>query len=134
MGYTPPWLNVLKTSGLITLHPGGVTTDDLLILPNAVDAKAFIKLYGGGQLQLTFDSATSLDICYDAGTSLFKIAYTANGPNLFPSVADKDLCLSPSGTGRIRYGTYVVGSATDSTGYIEIKDSGGTTRKLMVQA
>lgn len=33
-----------------------------------------------------------------------------------------------------RFGVYTAGAATDSTGYITIKDSAGNTRKLMVQA
>lgn len=44
-----------------------------------------------------------------------------------------DLYLNPAG-GEIKFGTYTAGAATDSTGYITIVDSGGTTRKLMVQA
>ena len=36
--------------------------------------------------------------------------------------------------GNVRMGTYSAGAATDSTGYITIKDAGGTSRKLMVQA
>ena len=35
---------------------------------------------------------------------------------------------------QLRTGTYVGGIATDSTGYILIKDEGGVDRKLMVQA
>jgi len=45
-----------------------------------------------------------------------------------------DLIFTPKGTGNMRFGTYTAGAATDSTGYITVKDSGGTTRKLMVQA
>lgn len=48
--------------------------------------------------------------------------------------ANVDLKLVPKGTGNIRFGTYAAGAATDSTGYITIKDAGGTARKLMVQA
>jgi len=50
------------------------------------------------------------------------------------SSADIDLAFTPKGTGTMRFGTYTAGAATDSTGYITVKDSGGTTRKLMVQA
>lgn len=50
------------------------------------------------------------------------------------SSTDIDLAFTPKGTGTMRFGTYTAGAATDSTGYITVKDSGGTTRKLMVQA
>lgn len=42
-----------------------------------------------------------------------------------------DLALTPKGTGLVRFGTYTATVST-ITGYIEIKDSGGTTRRLAV--
>ena len=42
-----------------------------------------------------------------------------------------DLTLTPKGTGNVRFGTYTA-SVLAPTGYIEIKDSGGTTRRLLV--
>jgi hypothetical protein len=44
---------------------------------------------------------------------------------------DIDLALVPKGTGRVKYGTYTAGMLV-STGYIEIVDSGGTIRRLLV--
>ena len=44
-----------------------------------------------------------------------------------------DLALTPKGTGNVRFGTYT-GTALTIAGYIEIKDSGGTVRKLAVVA
>jgi hypothetical protein len=44
-----------------------------------------------------------------------------------------DLALTPKGTGNVRFGTYT-GTALSIAGYIEIKDSGGTVRKLAVVA
>jgi hypothetical protein len=44
---------------------------------------------------------------------------------------DIDLTLTPKGAGNIRFGTYTAGVLTP-TGYITIKDSGGTTRRLLV--
>jgi hypothetical protein len=45
--------------------------------------------------------------------------------------ADIDLTLTPKGAGAIRFGTYTA-SVLTPTGYITIKDSGGTTRRLLV--
>jgi hypothetical protein len=42
-----------------------------------------------------------------------------------------DLSLTPKGTGRVRFGTYT-GTILTPTGFIEIKDSGGTVRRLLV--
>ncbi len=38
------------------------------------------------------------------------------------------------GDGTLQFGTYVAGAAITSTGYITINDSGGTPRKVMIQA
>lgn len=46
--------------------------------------------------------------------------------------ADIDLALVPKGTGRVRYGTHSAIAAETITGYITVKDSGGTERKLAV--
>ena len=44
-----------------------------------------------------------------------------------------DFALIPKGTGNVRFGTYT-GTALSIAGYIEIKDAGGTIRKLAVVA
>jgi hypothetical protein len=44
---------------------------------------------------------------------------------------DIDLTLTPKGAGNVRFGTYT-GTVLVPTGFIEIKDSGGTTRRLLV--
>jgi hypothetical protein len=43
-----------------------------------------------------------------------------------------DLALTPKGTGVLRFGTLTATTDTAISGYITIKDSGGTTRKLAV--
>lgn len=45
-----------------------------------------------------------------------------------------DLALTPKGTGLVRFGTYTASMALTVQGYIEIKDSGGTVRRLAVVA
>jgi len=45
--------------------------------------------------------------------------------------ADIDLNLTPKGAGVVRFGTHT-GTILTPTGYITIKDSGGTTRRLLV--
>lgn len=42
-----------------------------------------------------------------------------------------DLALTPKGTGNVRFGTHT-GTVLTPTGYVEIKDSGGTIRRLLV--
>lgn len=43
-----------------------------------------------------------------------------------------DVTLTPAGTGNVRFGTHSAVAAELTTGYITIKDAGGTTRKLAV--
>jgi hypothetical protein len=46
--------------------------------------------------------------------------------------ANIDLALTPKGTGRVRFGTHSAIAAETVTGYIEIKDEGGTVRKVAI--
>ena len=48
------------------------------------------------------------------------------------ATADLDLTFTPAGTGKVRFGTHSAIAAETVTGYITVKDSGGTTRKLAV--
>jgi hypothetical protein len=45
---------------------------------------------------------------------------------------DIDVTLTPAGAGNVRYGTHSTIGAETVTGFITIKDAGGTTRKLAV--
>jgi hypothetical protein len=59
-----------------------------------------------------------------------------NAPILSSQGSDTniDLVLTPKGTGNVRFGTFTTLGAEVITGYIEVKDSGGTIRKLAVIA
>ena len=46
--------------------------------------------------------------------------------------ANQDITLTPGGTGKVTFGTHSALAAETVTGYITIKDAGGTTRKLAV--
>jgi len=63
-------------------------------------------------------------------------AIASSSPNLSAQGTDTniDLTLTPKGTGNVRFGTYTANMALVIQGYIEIKDSGGTVRKLAVIA
>jgi parallel beta-helix repeat protein len=62
----------------------------------------------------------------------------AGGTSTAPSLAvegdtaDIDFRIIPKGAGRLRYGTHVATSDVAISGYIEIKDSAGTVRRLAV--
>jgi hypothetical protein len=86
-----------------------------------------------------------------AGTAAqFLIAHTASAVNYLQvtggatgnaatmsaagSDTNIDLALTPKGTGNVRFGTLTANADAPITGYITIKDAGGTTRKLAIIA
>jgi len=62
-----------------------------------------------------------------AGTSVNITAET-----LGTGADNLDIVLTPAGTGKVTFGTHSALAAETVTGYITIKDAGGTTRKLAV--
>jgi hypothetical protein len=101
---------------------------------------------------LTFASKGSQAIRFNTNTSdqQFRVTHTASAvnyvqvsgniagsaPRILSEGSDTniDLTLTPKGTGNVRFGTYTASMALTVQGYIEIKDSGGTVRKLAVIA
>lgn len=61
-------------------------------------------------------------------------ATAGNAPGLTAAGSDTDidLALTPKGTGRVRFGSHTAIGTETVTGYITIRDSGGTERKLAV--
>jgi len=57
------------------------------------------------------------------------VVYSAQGTD-----TNIDLVLTPKGTGVLRFGTLTANADAPITGYITIKDAGGTTRKLAIIA
>jgi hypothetical protein len=89
-----------------------------------------VRFYTGATLQFVVSNTSS-------ATSYIQVAgSTADQPSVSAqgSASNIDLTFTPKGTGNVRFGTYTAGAATDSIGYITIKDAAGNSRKLMVQA
>ena len=63
-------------------------------------------------------------------------AATGSAPSIFAGGSDTnvDIALYPQGTGVIKFGSLTANADAPITGYITIKDAGGTTRKLAVIA
>lgn len=78
------------------------------------------------QIQL-YDSTSRVGFIGKASTSNAHISIIAD-------LTDADIILTPNGTGRVRFGTLTANADAPITGYIEVKDSGGTVRKLAVIA
>jgi hypothetical protein len=112
---------------------GSGTTPSLF----ASGANGIIGTTGAGVLQFTpnnveqfrvSNTASAVDYVQITGSTTANKAVTISAQG---SDADIDLTLTPKGTGRVRFGTYTA-SVLTPTGYIEVKDSGGTLRRLLV--
>lgn len=116
-----------------TLEGGGVTGDDFYLKANSIDVRPKITLLGGAGISVDCSTGSGYIFAVN-GTNYGGMGYTGGGDFLILSYDNKDIQFTPNGTGKVRFGTYTGGAATDSTGYITILDNGGATRKLMVQA
>jgi len=134
MGYTAPQLYVKHIAPLTQTYGLGVTTDDLEIYANLVDTTPWIKLFGGAGIRNNVSSGYAFEITEGAGVNLYQLTHNAGDLEINGMVADHNLFLNPLGTGKVKFGTYVAGVKADSIGYIEVLDSGGTSRRLMVQS
>ena len=136
MGYTPPHLEVRKvTGGWSVFAPSSTSTDDLRIYANTTDTFGQIKIDGLGTIYLYPQTGYGVVIS-PGGTGTFELVNDSANTQakLTSNISNHDLFLATTGAGVLKFGTYSAGAATDSTGYVTIKDAGGTTRKLMVQA
>jgi len=118
---------------------GGATGVTPIISVQGSDTNAILTLRSKGTFAVTMQSS--------AGANMFEALPTASSVNYLrvtPSIAssapilsaqgtdtDIDLSLTPKGAGVVQFGTYT-GTILTPTGYITIKDSGGTTRRLLV--
>jgi len=123
---------------------GSATTQSTIISTQGSDASVgmFLRVKGnpvGPGFRVENNNGSN--ICFAVTTSGANVAnYLRADPAAAGSAAgmssqgtdtDIDLTLTPKGTGNIRFGTYTA-SVLTPTGYITIKDSGGTTRRLLV--
>jgi hypothetical protein len=109
-----------------------VTTENLLIYANLIDAYPVIKLLGNTAIENCVTTGNAW-IMRDGATGVFYLSLSGSD-SMIASGADKNIYLAPNGTGKVKFGTYVAGIKADSIGYIEVLDAGGTSRRLMVQS
>jgi hypothetical protein len=96
---------------------------------NSIPATVLYAFNGDGSVGYV-SSGTSINFLETAGG--------ANGTNSSPKIeatgatTDIDIRLIPKGAGLFRYGTHAALGGETVTGFVTIKDSGGTVRKLAV--
>jgi hypothetical protein len=96
--------------------------DNTLAQRNGVNAQAF-NLY-----QSYTDASNYTRGALKAASSIVTLEAESAGTG----DANIDVRFTPKGTGRVRYGTHSAIAAETVTGFIEIKDAGGTVRKIAV--
>jgi len=119
---------------------GGSTGSSPLVSAQGSDANLALGLTskGTGAIRFSSGNASFLQFRIGGGNSAVN-NLAVNGsiagatPILSSEGADTniDLALTPKGTGNVRFGTYT-GTILTPTGYINITDSGGTVRRLLV--
>jgi hypothetical protein len=122
---------------------GAATGNGVTVSSQGSDANIGLNLTTKGTFGGTFrNSAGSIVFSWDHSNSSTEnyIGVASNISTGVPIVSARgagtniDLALTPKGTGNVRFGTYTANMALTIQGYIEIKDSGGTVRKLAVIA
>jgi hypothetical protein len=119
---------------------GAATGNQPQITAQGSDANVILNIASKGNASILFNANSAEQFRTGAVASAVNSlqlngATTGNSPSLQArgTNTDIDVVFTPKGTGNVRFGTYT-GTALSIAGYIEIKDSGGTVRKLAVVA
>lgn len=131
-----------QASGLELQTDSGGTYSSVVAVGDAASIDLRLLSKGNGNITGYKDngSRTLFDF-KEAGSSTVNypefIASLSGGAVLFQAAGSDtniDLQLNPKGSGRVRFGTLTTNADAPITGYIEVKDAGGTVRKLAVIA
>jgi hypothetical protein len=121
------WTNATgNAAGSITSTAVGASANKVTFTDNGLQvagadgsAVAYFNTLSGGANWLSFGGA--------AAAAAPSVAAQGSDTNI-------DLLLSPKGSGSVRFGSFASNADAAVTGYVTIKDSGGTLRKLAVIA
>lgn len=124
------YLQMEGSSSLARMIAVGDSTD-ISIYAQPKGAGSYIIQNTSGRIA-TFDSGGSSTS--RVNNLYFRNAATGAPPEIRAQGSDTnvDLSLVPQGTGVLRFGTHSAIASETVTGFITVKDSGGTTRKLAV--
>jgi hypothetical protein len=142
VSHTASAVNYVQVTGSVT-GPSATTLPNITVQGSDTNTYLAIGAKGtGGYISFHGNASTSNQVfriatLNAAGNSSYlqvnASASGGNGPTISAIGSDTniDLNLTPKGTGNVRFGTYT-GTILTTTGYVEIKDSGGTVRRLLV--
>jgi len=118
-----------NTGGVQLLATGtGSTTPALYSTKSTAGHTFYTNTFAQAQFVVshTASAVNYVQVTGGASGSPATVTISAQG-----SSTDVDMALTPRGAGVIKFGTYT-GTILTPTGYITIKDSGGTSRRLLV--
>jgi len=114
---------------------GGATANDASISALGSDSNIWLRLDGKGTRGVAIGYFARIGRSF---ANYFEATGNNAGSSPILSVGGSDtnidLVFTPKGTGNVRFGTYTANMALTIQGYVEIKDSGGTVRRLAVIA
>jgi hypothetical protein len=139
--HTASAVNYVQVTGAATgsgpaITAQGSDTNASMIVRTKGTGTLFLETDGASDVRLQPRRVRTLSVNgVSSGVNYFSMtgATAGNTPEfaVLGSDTDIDLTLTPKGTGNVRFGTYT-GTILTPTGYVEIKDSGGTVRRLLV--
>jgi hypothetical protein len=137
--------NAGATGGLQMIRNTDVATTSTRMY---LDSSSGVGAIYNGNGSIFFNTNATVGV--STGANQFRVAPTASAVNYVQvtgstttaglgvatvsgqgTATDVDVALTPKAAGRVRFGSYTATLLTQ-TGFIEIKDSGGTTRRLLV--
>jgi hypothetical protein len=133
IAHTASAVNYVQVTGSAT---GGFPT----ITSQGSDTNLSLGFYSKGTGGFSFRTGTGAnraveitDVASSVNRLQLRGAIAGSAPTVFVDGSDTniDLALTPKGTGNVRFGTYT-GTILTPTGYIEVKTSDGTVRRLLV--
>jgi hypothetical protein len=114
------------TGGNVVVSAQGSDANPTIILQSKGTGNV-VLMDGGGLTGLrVLPAATSGNTFVDTQRNVGFVDFIVSS-----GITDGDIRFTPKGAGAVRFGTYT-GTILTPTGYITIKDSGGTTRRLLV--
>lgn len=119
--------DVLSDTGMFRLG----ASQDVVMIRDAANVLAFRNGTNAQTLRSYYsytDASNYTRLAFKTATGVHTIEAESAGTG----EANIDVAIVPKGTGAVRFGTHAAIAAETVTGYITIKDAGGTSRKIAV--
>lgn len=123
-------LSVTYAANVTTVEGGAVTGDDLILKSNSIDTYSKILIEGAGAIRY-YSDAGSYHAFYEGALKFLSLYEDGTDDVIEGNTENNDLYFKPNGTGLVKFGAYTASTITH-TGYITMKDAGGTERLVMI--